>query len=1192
MPISVPPHIRWEIRLCGRVAVSTQDGLAGSALPGRQGQLLLAYLVCHRTRACPRYELEDVLWPAHAPAASDSALSSLLSKLRRALGPGALTGRAELRLALPEPLWVDTEALAEGVELAVQALDDRRWADAAAQARGALELATEPFLAECDGPWVLERRREVEGLRLRALEALGEAGLRLGGRELDAAEAAARAAIGLAPFRESAHRLLMEIHEAAGNAAEALRSFDELRRLLRDELATAPGPQLMALHERLLRGDAPPQELSATFASTPAPLPAPLAAAAARGPFVGRADDLATLHEAWAAALADERRLVLLTGDPGIGKSRLAAEFTRAVHADGTVVLYGRFDETGPGAYQPVMEMLRGWSGGAPLTLPAQRLGPRAADLAALLPELGVPNAPTAVPATGLNEVGTERQRLFDALAALLAELAAGAPLLLVFDDLHWADSPTVQLLRHLVRAPQPQRAMFLGTYRDAELEEGHPLPELIASLRREDSLTHVALEGLDPGEVGELITAHGASPPSSDLVSALHGETEGNPFFVEEVLRHLRDTQGSLEGVIDLEEAGVPEGVRGVTSRRLRRLPPSAREAVEVASVIGRQVDFGLLEALGPLTGDDLVAALDEAVRARVLREVDGRVGRYAFTHALVRATLYDGLSALRRARLHSRVGETILARHQEDLDPWLPQLARHFARAAPVDGPARAIDFALAAGRRADRLLAWEEAAAHYRGALRARQAGSGGDRTSGELLLALGASEERAGIEHARATFAEAAELARELEDPVLLARAALGVAGSWSTLLGREEPEVVALLEEALQGLGEEDSPLRARLLARLSLELYYAGQPERRMLLSEASVRIARRIGDPATLAAALDARHYVLWRPENVEERLEVAAELRRIAAEIGDLELELEGAGWTVVDLLELGDVAGADVQIEAAAAVAAVVHRPLYLWWTSLFRCARAQLAGDFDVAERLAGETLAIGQRGHAENALHYYAMAMFNIRREQGRLDEVEEAVANFIEMYPAIPAWRCCQALMHIELGRHDEARGAFESVAAAGFDALPRDANFLIAVTLLAEVCGALGDADRAAELHPLLAPHGGRNVLVGRAASCNGSASRLLGILAGVLGHWEEAERSFADALEMHVRMGARPWVARTELAWAEMLLARGEPGDEAAARARLAEAIVLADALGMVALAQRARALVAGGEPVRSRA
>jgi DNA-binding SARP family transcriptional activator/tetratricopeptide (TPR) repeat protein len=1187
--IALARHIRWEIRLCGRVAVSTQDGLAGSALPGRQGQLLLAYLVCHRTRACPRYELEDVLWPERAPAASDSALSSLLSKLRRALGPGALTGRAELRLALPEPLWVDIEALADTVEVAVQALDDRRWADAAAQARAALAVATEPFLAECDGPWVLERRREVEGLRLRALEALGEAGLRLGGRELDAAEHAARTAIGLAPFRESAHRLLMEIHEAGGNAAEALRSFDELRRLLRDELGTAPGPQVMALHERLLRGDAPPLQAPARLEVTPAPLPAALTTTSARAPFVGRSAELAALQEAWEAALGDDRRLVLLAGEPGIGKSRLAAEFARTAHANGAVVLHGRFDETGPGAYQPVLEMLRGWSGGAALTGPAQRLGPRAADLAALLPEFGVPAGPTA--GAGLNEAGTERQRLFDALAALLAELAAGAPLLLVFDDLHWADAPTVQLLRHLVRAPQPRRTMFIGTYCDAELEDRHPLHELIATLRREDVLRHVELDGLEHGDVAALMEAHGADAPPSDLVSALHGETEGNAFFVEEVMRHLRDRPGGLEGAVDLEEAGVPEGVRAVTSRRIGRLPPSARDAVEVASVIGREFDFGLLEALGPLSGDDLVAALDEAVRARVLREVAGRVGRYAFAHALVRATLYDGLSGLHRARLHSRVGETILARYEEDLDPWLPQLARHFARAAAVDGPARAIEFALAAGRRADRLLAWEEAADHYRGAMRARQATSAGDETAGELLLALGASEERAGLEQARATFAEAASLARELADPVLLAHAALGVAGPWSTL-GREDPEVVAVLEEALRGLGEEDSPLRARLLARLSLELYYAGQPERRLLLSEASVQIARRLGDPATLAATLDARHYVLWRPENVEERLEVAGELRRIAADIGDLELELEGAGWTVVDLLELGDVAGADVQIEAASALAAVVHRPLYLWWTSLFRCARAQLSGDFETAERLAGETLAIGQPGHAENALHYYAMAMFNIRREQGRLGEVEGAVAQFIEMYPAIPAWRCCQALMHVELGRPEEAREAFESVASAGFDALPRDANWLIAVTLLAEVCGSLGDADRAGDLLALLAPHGGRNVLVGRAASCNGSASRLLGILATVLGQWEEAERWFAEALEMHVRMGARPWLARTELAWAEMLLARGESGDDVAARQRLAEAIVLADALGMVAVAERARALVTGGEPVRTRA
>src|SRR3954463_2235489 len=246
-------------------------------------------------------------------------------------------------------------------------------------------------------------------------------------------------------------------------------------------------------------GGGPPGGPPAGRGAPRAPLPSTLAAATSRHPFVGRDGDLAILHEAWHGALGDDRRLVLLAGDAGIGKSRLAAEFPRAVHDEGAVVLYGRFDETGPGAYQPVLEMLRGWSGGAPLTGPAQRLGPRAAALAGLLPELGA----AAGPGTLRRDAGAARRRLFDALAALLTELAGGAPMLLVFDDLHWADSPTVQLLRHLVRAPHPQPTMFVGPYRDAELDERHPLPDLIAALRRDGVLTHVALDGLGPGEVG-----------------------------------------------------------------------------------------------------------------------------------------------------------------------------------------------------------------------------------------------------------------------------------------------------------------------------------------------------------------------------------------------------------------------------------------------------------------------------------------------------------------------------------------------------------------------------------------------------------------------------------------------------------------------------------------------------------------
>jgi len=247
--------------------------------------------------------------------------------------------------------------------------------------------------------------------------------------------------------------------------------------------------------------------------------------------------------------------------------------------------------------------------------------------------------------------------------------------------------------------------------------------------------------------------------------------------------------------------------------------------------------------------------------VAAGVLRGDPERVGRYAFGHALMRATLYDGLSALRRARLHGRVGEALIARRGVRLDPHLGQLAHHFSLAAPAGRPERAVDFALAAGRRADRLLAWEEAAGRYRAALRVRElAGAPDDRLHCELLLALGASQDRAGAPEARPTFSAAADAARALGDPALLGRAALGYAGRWSQL-GRVEEDVAALLQEALARLGGEDSPLRARLLARLALELYYAGDPDRRLALSAEAVALARRLGDPIALANCLDARH-------------------------------------------------------------------------------------------------------------------------------------------------------------------------------------------------------------------------------------------------------------------------------------------------------------------------------------------
>src|SRR4051812_29638032 len=268
-PIASPLKVGegWDIRLCGPVMVDVSGRRLDAGLPGRQGRLLFAYLVLNRTRGCPRDELIDVLWPEGPPAAADSALSALLSKLRRALGDGVLTGRGELRLFLEEPVVVDIEASRAAIVEAEAAMEAGDHAAAAARARDALATDLQTFLPDAEGGWAAEQRRDLETLRLRALETLAEAGLRQGGRELGAAEQAARAAIAAAPFRESAHRLLMEVHEAAGNPAEALRAFEELRSLLREELGTTPGPAAMAVFERVLRGEPAPGHRSAGTAA-------------------------------------------------------------------------------------------------------------------------------------------------------------------------------------------------------------------------------------------------------------------------------------------------------------------------------------------------------------------------------------------------------------------------------------------------------------------------------------------------------------------------------------------------------------------------------------------------------------------------------------------------------------------------------------------------------------------------------------------------------------------------------------------------------------------------------------------------------------------------------------------------------------------------------------------------------------
>jgi DNA-binding SARP family transcriptional activator len=560
-----------RIQLCGRLTVEWDGERLERALPGRQGRLLFAYLVLHRGRPVRRDELIDALWSEEGPPPSgDALLAPPLSRLRKALGSGRLEGRGELTLELPADAWIDWEVARDGVERARVALREEDWAAAWEPAQAALAIADRGLLPGLEATWIDERRTELADLRLEALEAVATVGVHLGGAELPVAEQAARAAVEAAPFRESARLALMEALRARGNVAEALRAYEDLRVLLREELGTTPGPALVALHERLLHADtgggglfpatldldsrAPRDRPSAPSAALPDRL-----AAAAATPLVGRADALARLQEALGQARAGQTGLVLILGEGGIGKTRLIAELARG--AEDFAVLYGRCDEEELFPFGPWIEMLVDHLAKVPDDELGPLLGDHAPDLARLVPALRTRLPGLAEPPASDPE--TQRQRLFGAFTGLIPRLAQRSPLVMVVDDLHWADRSSLQMGRQLVRSAPLGPVLMLGTYRDTELHPGHPLTEVLADLEREvGELERLRLEGLGEHEVAEIV----GDRAEAETVRRIREETGGNPFFVKQLARHL-----------DAAGTGVPAGVRDVIARNVARLPEEA---------------------------------------------------------------------------------------------------------------------------------------------------------------------------------------------------------------------------------------------------------------------------------------------------------------------------------------------------------------------------------------------------------------------------------------------------------------------------------------------------------------------------------------------------------------------------------------------------------------------------------------
>jgi DNA-binding SARP family transcriptional activator len=1146
------PHIqpeRTRIQLCGRLSVEVDGRQRADALRGKQVPLLLAYLVLNRDRLVGRDELSEALWPRRAPRSPDASLRTLLSRLRSALGSGALTGREQVMLELPERVWIDVEAAASGVERALEALERADAPAAWALAQVPLNISGRGLLPGAQAHWLEAHRRELEDLRLQSLEVIGRAGLIVGGTQLASVQRAARSLIEAEPYRESGYVLLMQALAADGNRAEGVRVFERLRTLLRDELGTTPSPAAIAAHERLLR---PPRRPDREPARVPVELDLPPELGANRDlELIGRRRELAELARFFDEGHGEPSaaRLALLSGEPGVGKSRLAAELARRLHEEGAIVLAGRSPQEPLAPYQPFLEALRHYISSAPIDHLRATVREHGGELQRLLPELGRRIEDLPLPPDGQPQ--TERYRLFEAVSGVLAGIAASSRLLLVLDELHWADRPTLLLLRHLARAHRPARMSILGVYRRSEAKSG-AFGDALEELRDEQLVTEFRLAGLSEDETAQLIAARTGTVPPLPFVRALHAQTEGNPLFITQIVREVRGAgvDPATAGPSDLHDLRLPENVRRVIAHRLAGLGERTEQWLRVAAVIGRDFDATLVERVSPLDEDQSLTALEDALSAGVVVErsrgaAASRFG-YSFTHVLIRETLYEEMSALRRAQIHRRVGQAIEQSDRADgltYDERVAMLAEHFTRAAGPQDAEKAIRYAMQAAERATAMLAYERAAEHYARAL-------------------------------AWQPLREAADLAMRRGDAESLARAAVVASRRYVQQPGVFDQELLMLLERALEMTDGHRTTLRVRLLARLCGALYYSPWSERMAAASAEATEIATEVGDPEARALAAAARRRTFWAPSRLDQRLSDSAEVLRFAREAGDIELTLQGHAWLVVDLLEHGDLDAVDAQVETFTDGAERLRQPLYLWQAAVWRAMRALLAGRLEEADALAARALAIGGRAEPVTAAQYYAVQLIAIRRDQGRMGELESAVRQVIEQYPNRLGYRAALALLLSETGRPEEAQA---EVSSLPLQDIPEDVDWLTTMTMLADLCADLGDVPRAEQLYALLLPYAEVNVVIGLGVVCEGAATRYLGRLAAATGRRREAHRHFEQALKRNATLGAPACLARTELEFAQALGLRRS----ARARELLDSAASTAQELGLPALARRASAL-----------
>ena len=814
--------------------------------------------------------------------------------------------------------------------------------------------------------------------------------------------------------------------------------------------------------------------------------------------FVGRLAELGELSRCVEQVIAGRGQLVVISGERGIGKTRLCEELAYVAGGLGVSMAWAGCWESG---------------GRAPFWPWRQ-----------LLDQMGVE---VEVALAGEVAPDVARARWFAAVIDAVRSAAAVRPWLLVFDDVQWADAGTVGLLTHIGPVMRSVRALLVAIVRDGAAASGSLPPELVRGCRV------MRLGGLHVGELGELVEGLTGSRPQPEVSRALHRTTAGNPLFAGELIRRLH-REDRLEGFEGRDDLPVSPTVRAVLDEQLSDLSDRCRELLAIAAVVGPEFPLGLVADVACREPLEALVEIEEAVAGGVV--VDVGLGRYAFTHPLLRSVVHDDIGVAPRVRLHQRIGDTLEAVAARGGEVDLAALSFHFFNAAPGGTAGKAVYYAELAARSAMTALGYENAVELYDLALAANELDpAASDR--GALLLGAGEAKAASGdVVGARAAFLAAADHARRAGRRTQLAAAALGLAGSGFevTLF---DPDQIAVLEEALDALSHDEPGLRSRVSGRLSVALSLAGQEPRRALLAESAVRLAHDIADSGVLADALAARCDAGAGPADVAQRASDSAKIISIARARGDHGTEMLGRRLRLVAALEIGDVRIVDAEIHAFGQIADRLRQLQYRWYVPLWRAMRAAMRGHLAEQHALTLEAEELGRSaGSANSEVLVIAQRWFSWL-ETG---DVETAVSQLdLAMppgaYPELGVQTVPIFAVHRLLaGRPEEARAMLDS-AADDLVAADRDSEWLTVLAQVADAVFRLGGHELVPWIYDALKPFGELWVVDGIGAYAHGPAHRHLGLLAALLGRTDDASMHFDAALAGNRRAGADLLVART---------------------------------------------------------